>query len=196
MHSCVGLGLSSKAEKTLGQFALVAYIPGPLAGFLDELRLELTPGCDPHAHVTILPPRPVCEELRSAIHFISEEVKIVPPFEVELGHVEVFEKSRVIYISLSRGTQELRQMYNLLNRGCLEFGEHFPFHPHITIGQNISAEDFEARVTRARDEWAAWRGPRRFTVSVLSFVQHVAPTIWADVAAIPMGVAVPVALAG
>ena len=192
MQSFAGLRLSSAAEKTLGQFALVSYIPHPLAGFLDELRLELTPGCDPHAHVTILPPRPIDEELKSAVHLIADEIKSFPPFEVELGGVEVFEKSRVIYIGLNRGIPELRHLYAALNNGCLHFGEHFPYHPHITIGQNISSDDLESRVALARDKWATYHGPRSFTVCELSFVQHVAPSIWADVSAIPMGVAVPV----
>ncbi len=33
--------------RTLSQFALVAYIPGPLAEFLDRLRLDLTPNSNP-----------------------------------------------------------------------------------------------------------------------------------------------------
>jgi 2'-5' RNA ligase len=195
MQSCSGLGLSASAEKTLGEFALVSYIPQPLAGFLDELRLELTPGCDPHAHVTILPPRPVEEDLKLTIHQIAEEVKNYPPFEVELGDVEVFEKSRVVYVSLARGLPELRELYGALNHGCLAFSEHFPYHPHITIGQNIKAEELAARLAMAREKWANYKGPRRFTVSMLSFVQHVAPAIWADVSAIPVGTAVPVAVA-
>jgi 2'-5' RNA ligase len=192
MQSFAGPRLSSAAEKTLGQFALVSYIPEPLASFLDELRLELTPGCDPHAHVTILPPRPIQEDLKCAVQQIANEIKSVPPFEVELGDVEVFEKSRVIYISLKRGVDEVMGLYAGLNYGCLYFSEHFPFHPHITIGQNITAEEIDSRVALAREKWASYRGPRSFTVRTLSFVQHVAPSIWADVAPIPMGVAVPV----
>jgi 2'-5' RNA ligase len=195
MQSCSGLGLSGSGEKTLGEFALVSYIPQPLAGFLDELRLELTPGCDPHAHVTILPPRPIQEDLKLTVRQIAEVMKNYPPFEVELGEVEVFEKSRVIYISLARGLRELRQLYDALNHGCLSFSEHFPYHPHITIGQNIKAEQLSERVAMARQKWASYKSPRHFTVSMLSFVQHVAPAIWADVSAIPVGTAVPVAIA-
>lgn len=192
MQSFAGLRLSCAAEKTLGQFALVSYIPPPLAGFLDDLRLELTPGCDPHAHVTILPPRPIKAELKAAIQQITDEIKAVPPFEVELANVEVFEKSRVIYVGLRRGIPELQQLYQALNTGVLHFGEHFPYHPHITVGQNIGADELKARVAMATEKWASYSGPRDFTVSKLSFVQHVAPSIWADVSTIPMGVAVPV----
>jgi hypothetical protein len=37
-----------------------------------------------------------------------------------------------------------------------------------------------------------YQGPRGFDVSMLSFVQQVAPSIWVDVAALPLGVEVPV----
>ena len=40
-------------------YALVSYIPGALGEFLDRLREELVAGCDPHAHITALPPRPI-----------------------------------------------------------------------------------------------------------------------------------------
>ena len=43
----------------INSFALVSYIPEPLAGFLDRLRQELVPNCFLRAHVTILPPRPI-----------------------------------------------------------------------------------------------------------------------------------------
>ena len=46
-------------EERLNVFALVVYIPGPLGVFLDELRRELVPHYNPHAHVSVLPPRPL-----------------------------------------------------------------------------------------------------------------------------------------
>jgi hypothetical protein len=45
------------AEERLNVFALVIYIPGPLGLYLDELRRDLVPDYDPHAHVSVLPPR-------------------------------------------------------------------------------------------------------------------------------------------
>src|ERR1039458_6592237 len=40
-------------------YALVIYLSDPLGGFLDDLRLEMVPGCNPHAHISVLPPRPL-----------------------------------------------------------------------------------------------------------------------------------------
>jgi hypothetical protein len=47
------------AEARLNVFALVIYIGDPLGRFLDDLRRELSPQCNPHAHVSVLPPRPL-----------------------------------------------------------------------------------------------------------------------------------------
>ena len=59
------------AEQRLNVFALVIYIPDPLGRFLDDLRRELVPGCNPHAHVSVLPPRPLAVDWQVA----SEQVK-------------------------------------------------------------------------------------------------------------------------
>jgi 2'-5' RNA ligase len=179
-------------EQTLGQFALVAYIPQPLARFLDDLRLELTPNCKPHAHVTILPPRPLHDDLSGTVRQITDDLRCAGPFRIELGEIEIFEASHVVYLGLARGTGELRRLYAALNCGCLEYTEPFPYHPHITLAQNILPEEAERLALTAKQRWAQYSGPRGFTVSLLSLVQHVAPSIWADVAALPLGIEVPV----
>jgi 2'-5' RNA ligase len=174
-------------EQTLGQFALVAYIPDPLAGYLDDLRRELTPNCNPHAHVTILPPRPIHDDLKETVEQITNDISGVPAFWAELSEIAVFPESNVIYLALSQGTGQLRQLYQLLNCGCLQYTETFPYHPHITIVQNPLPDEVQRMADLARERWAAYSGPRGFMVSVLSFVQNVAPSIWADVAALALG---------
>ena len=174
--------------QTVGQFALVAYIPDPLARFLDDLRLELTPGSKPHAHVTILPPRPLDTDLSSTLRQIAENIRGAAPFRIELGEIEVFDASHVIYLGLARGTRELRQLYGALNCGCLRYTEPYPYHPHTTIAQNIGAEDAAAMASIARRRWAQYTGPRGFGVTVLSLVQHVTLSVWKDVAELPLGV--------
>jgi 2'-5' RNA ligase len=177
---------------TLGQFALVSYIPVPLARFLDDLRLELAPGCKPHAHVTVLPPRPLFHDLKETVELIAEETRAIPPFEVELGTVEIFELTQVVYIELARGADRLRELYGILNCDQLEHDETFPYHPHITLAQNTPSGEAEKLAAIARERWAAYKGPRSFLVDRLSFVQNVAPSIWTDVACLPLGAEVPV----
>ena len=179
-------------QQTLGHFALVSYIPDPLARFLDELRVALTPGAKPRAHVTILPPRPLHSELKDAVRQMAEESRSVHPFRVEMGEIQVFDASHVVYLEITHGANELRELYTLLNRGALAYKENFPYHPHITIAQDIPPDEAPRLAIIAKERWAGYQGPRGFSVTSLSFVQHVAPSIWTDVAEVPIGIEVPV----
>lgn len=178
--------------RTLSQFALVAYIPGPLAEFLDTLRLDLTPNCNPRAHVTVLPPRPVAEgaDLREMIDRLTEESRLAAPIEVTLGDIDIFRATSVIYVGVSRGERELHALHENLNVGQLEYDGPYPYHPHVTIAQDMGAERVVELARIARERWAAYDGPRSFTVDCLSFVQNVAPATWVDVAKLPMSVPV------
>src|SRR5581483_1664309 len=99
----------------INSFALVSYLPEPLAGFLDRLRQELVPNCFLRAHVTILPPRSITSTPEEAWRVVQALVPSFPPFEVELTDVEVFPVSDVIYVNLSTGKQELQKMHEALN---------------------------------------------------------------------------------
>lgn len=178
-------------RRTLNQFALVSYLPDPLAGFLDRLRLDLTPDCSPRAHVTILPPRPLTAEIGETVARLSHECRLFTPFEIRLGTIEIFPRSNVIYVSLARGEHQLHALHENLNAGQLEYDGPFPYHPHITIAQDITAEQVASLAQIARDRWATYNGPRSFLVERLSFVQNVAPGAWLDLAQIPLAVPVP-----
>jgi len=122
---------------------------------------------------------------------LLEETRLFPPFEVELGEVRMFPVSNVVYIDLARGDRELRDLHSRLNSGELRYKCNFDFHPHITIAQDLEKHRASAAERLARRQWAEYRGPRRFNVESLSFVQHVAPFVWLDIARIPLAVAVP-----
>ena len=100
----------------INSFALVSYIPEPLAGFLDRLRQELVPNCFLRAHVTILPPRPILSSPEEAWEVIRGAAPEFLPFEVELAGVDVFPVSDVIYIQVSAGSVELQRMHAALKR--------------------------------------------------------------------------------
>src|SRR5229473_6849924 len=102
-------------QDLVNSFALVAYIPDPLRKFLDELRRELVPGCVPHAHVTILPPRPLSDTPEAAIEAVRSRIPDFSPFEIEVGEVAVFPVSDVVYLTLKKGSRELLRMYQALN---------------------------------------------------------------------------------
>src|SRR5580698_925407 len=84
-------------------YALVIYLPDPLGGFLDDLRLEMVPGCNPHAHVSVLPPRPLPVAPEAAVEEALEILGGFAPFDIELGPIEKFDLTDVIYISVAGG---------------------------------------------------------------------------------------------
>src|SRR6185369_918489 len=153
----------------LNQFALVIYLPDPLARYLDELRLDLIAGCRPRAHVTVLPPRSLAD-MEAGLDEARRMTPEFPSFEIELGDIEVFPQTNVIYIGLHHGGDELRLMHDAMNSGPLGFREPFVYHPHITLAQDFPAEETERLLTLARDRWDAYRGPRTLLAEAAAFV--------------------------
>ena len=168
-------------------FALVVYIPEPLAGFLDDLRKELVPDCLPRAHVTILPPRPL-QAGQAGTDAAIEGARTVAsgfaPFDIATGEIEIFPTTDVIYIGIQSGERELREMYRALNQGPLAFREPFPYHPHITLAQNLPQDRVQSLYDLARKRWAAFPPSRRLRAERACFVQSTIECTWVDLAEI------------
>lgn len=159
-------------------YALVSYIPEPLGGYLNRLRAELIDGCRLQSHVTILPPRMLRTESPLLVEELSRRLLDLPPFEIELGEIEVFETTGVIYIAIERGWVQLQEFHSVLEKGMFWFEEYYPFHPHMTLAQGIDSQVFETTLEKARDIWQQCPFPRSFKVQHLTFVRNVDPNRW------------------
>jgi len=173
-------------------FALVVYIPDPLAGFLDDLRRELVPDCLPRAHLTILPPRPLQGGADAAIERAQTVAGGFAPFDIAAGDVEMFPTTEVIYIGIQNGENELREMYRALNKGPLAFDEPFPYHPHITLAQGLPPGRAQSLYELARKRWAEAPYSRRLRAERACFVQSTVTCTWVDLveirlAGVPVG---------
>jgi len=168
--------------KRVNLFALVVYIPDPLARFLDDLREELVPACLPRAHVTILPPRPVSVDVDEAIEHTRALVAGFAPFDVVAGEVEMFPSTDVIYINIKQGEAELREVNQALSRGPLSFADPFPYHPHITLAQDLPPDRVKPLYELACQRWAAFRHSRRIRADRACFVQSTVAATWVDLA--------------
>jgi len=164
----------------INSFALVTYIPQPLAGFLDRLRQELVPNCFLRAHATILPPRPITPAPQAVWPMICELAPVFDPFEIELTGVEVFPVSDVIYINIATGSEELKRMHDAMNVDGLKFHEAFAFHPHVTLAQELKPDEVDELTRIARIRWAEYPGSRRFLVERIVFVQNTRRNEWVD----------------
>jgi 2'-5' RNA ligase len=179
------------AEERLNVFALVIYIPDPLGRFLDDLRRELAPADDPHAHVSVLPPRPLAVDWEEASNQARALIEGAPPFSVELTETEIFPVTNVVYLEVGKGAAELRSMHRAMNQGALAFDEPFAYHPHITLAQESPVEAVAEIHETARRRWREYRGPRRFPADHAVFVQNTLNNCWIDLAEYRFG-AVPV----
>jgi 2'-5' RNA ligase len=168
-------------------FALVIYIPAPLGHFLDDLRRELVPHYNPHAHVSVLPPRPLKVDWESASRQARSLTETWAPFDIELASIEVFPKTDVIYIEIGDGGQELYRLHSAMNTSALEYGEPYPYHPHITLAQEVPHDRVPELTDLARRRWAEYPGPRSFRADRAVFVRNTGDNCWLDLDAYVLG---------
>ena len=175
------------AEERLNVFALVIYIPAPLGSFLDDLRRELAPHYNPHAHVSVLPPRPLAVDWREASEQARALIEGWTPFDIHLNSPQRFPVTDVIYLDIGSGASELRRMHAAMNSSALRFDEPFPYHPHVTLAQEIPHEQVPAMEEDARERWRAFTGDRHFHADRAVFVQNTLSGRWIDLAEYSMG---------
>jgi 2'-5' RNA ligase len=175
------------AEQRLNVFALVIYIPDPLGRFLDDLRTKLVPGCNPHAHVSVLPPRPIAVDWQVASEQVKECAGNWAPFDIVLERIRIFPVTNVIYLELGEGADEMFRIHAAMNSGSLEFDEPFAYHPHITLAQEIPPAEVANVNRRAHELWDAYTGPRSFRADRTTFVQNTLGSFWIDLAEFSLG---------
>jgi len=175
----------SNGNQRLNCYALVTYIPDPLGRFLDDLRKELVPGSNPHAHVTLLPPRPLQSE-QLAWEQIVDFTGHLPAFDLQISDVAVFPKTNVIYLEVGIGREQLLAIHEGMNQAALHFTEPFPYHPHITLAQELGPEAVPAAAEIARQRWQDFRNDRWFAVDNLTFVQNSECNIWTDLGTVQL----------
>ena len=182
---------SDGRETRINSFALVSYLPGALAELLDEIRHDFAPESRAKAHVTILPPRPLLEYSGEAAAEAMEQLRVrlqeFPPFKVGLGDIEVFEGTQVIYVSIQNGFAELERMHAALNTGRVAFQEPYPYHPHVTIAQELASEDVHNAAQFARWRWSEFKHSRSVWIDRLTFVQNTLENYWTDLAMLNLG---------
>ena len=187
----------SGAER-INSFALVCYLPGALGAFLDGLRAELVTTCSARSHVTILPPRQLvlpssgqtdAPELQ-ARQQMSLRIPEYSPFRIDLGNVEVFPGTKVIYLDLTTGNGHLHELHDSLNVGALSFAEPFVYHPHVTLAQGLLPENVNEACVLASARWREFQHSTSFQVESLTFVQNTSTDHWLDLAEYELGTVV------
>jgi 2'-5' RNA ligase len=180
------MGCNPDAPNRINLYALVTYLPAPLGPFLNELRQELVPGCRLRSHLTILPPRSVttCD---GALKRIQRFLPAAKAIEIELGSIQIFPITQVIYLSIRRGRPRLMGLHGRLAEEELAFNEPFAYHPHITLAQGIPPDRVPEAARLARQRWAEYSGSRQFTMDAATWVQSTVNSDWLDLGVVPFG---------
>lgn len=182
------MDLPHRGAERINSFALVTYIPDPLASFLNHLREELeAAGPAPRAHVTLLPPRPIQCPTCDAVRQVGGELSALEPFELSLGEAELFAGTNVVYISIASGLHHLEHIHGMLNEASLGYNEPFPYHPHVTLAQGLAPSAAPRALELARIRWAQYRHSRLFVAESVVFVQNTLDNQWLDLAEIHLG---------
>jgi len=152
-------------------FALVAYLPEALSEFLSALRHDLDPRFCGKPHLTILPPRPLKFPWDEAWAELRPAIAASPRVAVELGDVETFAASQVVYLALRKGHAAVQTLHQQLNSGCAGCGEAWPYHPHITLAHGSTGENLVDAAQNARRRWSEYGGERDFIIERLTWVK-------------------------
>jgi 2'-5' RNA ligase len=164
----------------INSFALVSYVPGRLGEFLDRLREEMVAGCKAHAHVTMLPPRPLSIGTETAAQSVRAAVEGFSTFPVEMTRVEVFQSTDVIYLGIGKGRSDVIQLHAALNTDGLHNKEPHEFCPHVTLAQGLSAEQVAEGFELASRRWLEWGSRRSYLIDTLTLVQNTSGNNWVD----------------
>jgi len=171
------------------RYALVAYLKSPAGEFVENLRRELHPDL-PHlaAHLTILPPRPLCGSESAALQVLYQICGEEEPFEVTLGSVETFiPVTPTVFIRVDVAASHMSDLHRRLNTAELQFKEEWPYIPHLTIVKMGSEAPARAAYEIARERWERYTGSRRILLERLTFVREESTNCWVDLAPIQLG---------
>jgi len=123
-------------------------IPEPHATVLTGWRRRVG---DPAAdlvwpHVTLLPPTAVAADEMDAIHeHLRRAAAERAPFVMHLSGTGTFRPtSPVVFIQISRGVGDCETLEKAIRSGPLDRALEFPYHPHVTIAQDIGDAALDA----------------------------------------------------
>jgi len=130
-------------------------IPEPHASVLVGWRRRVG---DPEAdkippHVTLLPPTDLdADQLELIEKHLSEAATTVPPFTMRLSGTGTFRPiSQVVFVQVSAGIAECELLEGAVRRPPIERELEYPYHPHVTVGHDISDEQLDQAFDGLRD---------------------------------------------
>jgi 2'-5' RNA ligase/8-oxo-dGTP pyrophosphatase MutT (NUDIX family) len=166
------------------RLGVVARLPEPLGIHVQAWRRALG---DPTAervtpHLTLVPPQTVAErDLERAARLVERAAAGAVPFLVELDGAATFlPDAPVAYLVVREGGPALETLEVALQESPLERRTH-PFHPHVTLVQDLPADRIEA----AAAELAGFRAA--FPVREVALMREDRDKVWRPLATVTVG---------
>lgn len=129
---------------TLG---VALHIPRPYGDRLQEWRRSFgdVPAVGTPTHVTLLPPTPVARtEWDSVMGMLKSIADNYSPFVVSLRGTGTFRPvSPVVFVAMARGIGDCQNLSSAIRVGPLGIELDYPYHPHVTVAQNLSDEQLD-----------------------------------------------------
>ena len=173
---------ASMTSDSTTSYAVVAYLKGELAEFVENLRRQVHPEhAHLPAHITVLPPRPLCGSEASAVEWLEQKCAGVEPFEVVMGDVESFVPTTpTVFIRVAHAAYRIRELHDRLNSGPFAYTE------GIVSCRTLRSPSWKPSNARqvyeiARDRWDHYDGSHRARIEDLSFVRG-RDAQWTDLA--------------
>jgi 2'-5' RNA ligase len=124
-------------------------IPSPHSDVLTEWRRRVG---DPAAeltypHVTLLPPTRVAndDEAEKFEQHLEAVAAAAAPFEMHLAGTGTFRPlSPVVVVQIARGVADCELLERAIRNGPLPRDLDFPYHPHVTVAQDIDEAGLDA----------------------------------------------------
>lgn len=164
-------------------------IPEPYSAVLQSWRERLG---DPSArqvppHITLLPPTAVTTDrltdVEEHLRRIAEEES---EFEIHLRGTGTFRPvSPVVFVNLASGISHCERLEAKVRSGPLDRVLGFPYHPHVTVAQEVAEESLD----RGYEELAQYQA--RFMVWGFSMFERGTDGVWRPQRDFAFGVALP-----
>ncbi len=162
-------------------------IPVPLP-LCEVLQRQRAASGDPLAwsvppHVTLVPPLRVADgDMDRVAEHLAAAAAASAVFEIALHSTGTFRPvSPVVFARLVSGAAEVVGLEQRVRAGVLGTPRRFPFHPHVTLAQDVD----DAALDAAGAALADFRA--QFTAASIVLYRHEADGVWRSLAEYPLG---------
>ncbi|MGV1003830.1 MAG: 2'-5' RNA ligase family protein [Candidatus Nanopelagicales bacterium] len=140
------------------------------------------------AHITLMPPLELAREEQYArvVDHLAEVAGGLSPFPVVLAGSGSFRPvTQVVFVPLAVGGADVERVEQAVRCGPLARDLSFPFHPHVTVAHNVSAEWLDEAEEVMRNYEA------EFQATALALFDHGADGVWREALVFPFGATAP-----